>query len=131
MVEKKPPFASGELVGDYGPLFEYWKIAREKGREDLVEAAMLSEEDYRMLQETAYRGEEVLDLIERLTEKILDRIDPEIASEALSGYGVKAPPDEARRFIAKLIAAWLIEAGEYWCFIKLRRGLPPRKSGEG
>ena len=125
--EKKPPFASGELVGDYSPLFEYWRVARERGREDLVEAAMLSEADYKLLRDTVKSGEAVLDLVDRLAEKIVDRVDPEIAAEALARSGVRVPPEEARWYIARLIASWLIEAGDYWGLIRLRK----HSSGKG
>jgi len=128
--DKKPPFASGELVEDFSPLFEYWRVARERGREDLVEAAMLSEADYKLLRDTVKSGEAVLDLIDRLAEKVIDRVDPDIAAEALARNGIRVPPEEARWYIAKLIASWLIEAGDYWGFIRLRRR-SFRESGEG
>jgi len=44
-----PPFATGELVNDYEPLYRYWELLRRRGREDLLERAMLTEDDFDFL----------------------------------------------------------------------------------
>ncbi|MEB3805903.1 MAG: hypothetical protein GSR73_00075 [Desulfurococcales archaeon] len=118
---KLPPFASGRLAGDYRPLFEYWRIARSKNREDLVEKAMLSNNDYKLLEDIVSRKAKVtaLDLIDILTEKLADRIDPDIALEAMARLGYNLNRDEARLFIARLLASWLVEAGDYWRILRL------------
>ncbi len=119
---RRPPFASGKVAGDYEPLFLYWEVARERGREDLIEAATLREEDYKVLQREAGEGLGLDALLEALTSYMEDRVDPVVAAEAYRRYGVEASPEDARRLIARLLASWLVEAGEYWGFVRLRRG---------
>ncbi len=119
---RRPPFASGKVAGDYEPLFLYWEAARERGREDLIEAATLREEDYKVLQREAGKGLGLEALLEALTSYMEERVDPEVAAEAYRRYGVEAGPEDARRLIARLLASWLVEAGEYWGFVRLRRG---------
>jgi len=123
MGEKElPPFASGKIASDYSILFEYWRAAREKGREDLVESGMLSEDDYKMLVEEAAKNPRLEDLLDALVERLLDRIDPDVAVEAVRrATGARVDADTARRLVARLLASWLVEAGEYWNMVKLRR----------
>jgi len=130
MGEKElPPFASGKITSDYSILFEYWRVAREKGREDLVESGMLSEDDYRMLVEEAAKNPRLEDLLDALVERLLDRIDPGVAVEAVQrATGARVDADTARRLVARLLASWLVEAGEYWNMVKLRR--EEEQSGE-
>ncbi len=127
---EKPPFASGKLAGDYKPLFEYWRVARERGREDLIEASMLQEADYDFLRKNVVIGESVLDLLEKVTNSVIDRIDPEIAQIAMERVGLQLPKDEARLRIARLLASWLIEAGEYWGYIRLTWSGETSKRGQ-
>ncbi len=117
---RKPPFASGKIVPDYEPLFAYWEEARKEGREDLVEKAMLSESDYNGLQETARHGESLVDLWDRLTVRMTDRIDADVAAKAYGKLGMPMTREDAREDIARILAGWLIEAGEYWRMIRLR-----------
>jgi len=120
---KLPPFASGKITSDYSILFEYWKVAREKGREDLIEGSMLSEDDYKLLVEEAGKSPRLDDLLEALADKFLDRIDPDIAVEAVRrATGATVESETARRLVARLLASWLVEAGEYWNMIRFRGG---------
>lgn len=119
---KLPPFASGRIAGSYSLLFEYWRVARERGREDLVEKAMLSDEDYRRLREIASQGERVrlTDLLDELVDYFMERVDEELAGEAAGRLGYRISGSDARRLIARLLASWLVEAGEYWNIIRIK-----------
>jgi len=114
------PFARGRLVSNFDLLKEYWRVARERGREDLVEAAMLSEPDYRRVaQAVVEEGGRISlgDLWDKLTKELEERIDPEIALEAAKRAGYNVDAETARNLVARQLAAWLIEAAEYWNFI--------------
>ena len=115
-----PPFASGKIAGDYTILFEYWRVAREMSREDLIEASMLHEPDYDLLRRSIRIGESVFDLLERLTVEFEKRVDPNVAFHALERLEIHVPREEAGRLVAKLIASWLIEAGEYWGILRVK-----------
>lgn len=119
-MRRRPPFASGRLAGDYEPLFLYWEAAREAGRENLLGEAMLREEDYRLVSRLAGETPRLGDLLERLEEEMAGRVDPGLAAKAYRRYGLEIDPEDARRLIARLLAAWLLEAAEYWGFIRLR-----------
>ncbi|MEB3845075.1 MAG: hypothetical protein LRS48_05290 [Desulfurococcales archaeon] len=116
-----PPFASGRLAADYSLLREYWRVARERGREDLVERSMLSEELLELLRSEIHGGESAADVLERLASKLEDRIDESAAVEAARRRGLESIDGAtARRLVARLLAAWLLEAGDYWGHLKLR-----------
>jgi len=119
--KKKPPFASGKVADNYDLLFTYWRVARDQGREDLVDKAMLRDEDYTRLKEIVSSKTRInlWDLLEELTDIFIDRIDEDIAYEAASRLGYNISTGDARRLVARLMAAWLIEAGEYWNVVKI------------
>jgi len=118
---RRPPWASGVLAGSYEPLFAYWEEARRRGREDLVESAMLGEADFDLLRRLASRGPSTaLDLLEELERVFEGRLDEDVARAAAARLGIDAGPGEARRLIARLLASWLLEAGDYWRIIRLR-----------
>ena len=119
-MRRKPPFASGKIGGDYEPLFYYWEVAREAGREDLVESSMISEDDYRLVRELAGRISVLGELLDILVERMHGRIDPEMARIAYRRYGLDVTGDDARLLLARLLASWLIEAAEYWGYIRLK-----------
>jgi len=124
------PFARGRLVSSFDILKEYWRVARERGREDLVEAAMLSEPDYRRVAQVVIEegGRISLgDLWDKLAKELEERIDPEIALEAARRAGYNVDAETARSLVARQLAAWLIEAAEYWNFISTSE---PREEGE-
>jgi len=117
----KPFFASGKLVKDYEPLKKYLELS--KGT-DAYERAFIGEEDFRRLKEVAH-GKKLGELWDELTEELKERIDPQIALEALREAGLEAEdPETARKEIAKLLAGWLLEAGEEWDIIRFKDVTP-------
>lgn len=126
------PFASGKLVDDYSILREYWKRARAHDREDLVEKSMLTEEDYNLVRNiVSSKGRVGLqDLWDEVAERLAERIDPDIAQEALEAHGIRTTKDTARRLVARQLAAWLIEAAEYWRMIRFSEDRSKKESGQ-
>ena len=126
---EKPPFATGFIVDDYGPLFAYWRIARRKGREDLVENAMIKDEDLDLLVKQASKGGSLGDLVDNLTRILVDRIDPGVASEAVRACGYRNLDQErARYLLSRTLAGWLVELGESAGRIRFSSR---RKTGDG
>jgi len=119
---ERPPWASGKIVQDYRPLYAYWRLARRRGREDLVESAMLRDEDFRELRRLVSGGSSrAVDLVEELAGILEERVDPDVAVDALREvFGVDFDRETARRRIALILAGWLVEAGEEWGILKLR-----------
>ena len=105
---RRPMFATGEIVGDYEPLYLYWQEAG--GR---AEEAVLSGGDFEVLrrlveEEGVSRLDEVL---ERLASHFVSRVDARAARRALEKYyGVEVSEEEAARRIAGILAGWLVEA---------------------
>ena len=130
---ERPPWASGKIVSDYRPLYAYWRLARQRGREDLIEASTLRREDFESLRSIVEGGTgSALELVERLASALEERVDPDVAAEAiLEALGVRLEPEEARRRIARILAGWLVEAGEYWRILKLRLPWEPPTRGDG
>jgi hypothetical protein len=120
--EKRKPmplFATGEIVGDYEPLYRYWREAGDKAEE-----AVLSNRDFEELQRLVVReGVERLDeLLRRLTEWFKERVDIDAAQRAVSDYyGSRVDGEIARETIARILAGWLVEAGTEWNILRLRR----------
>ncbi len=114
-----PLFATGEIVGDYEPLYRYWREAGDK-----AEKAVLSNKDFEELQrlvvqESVRRLDE---LLSRLTEWFKERVDTNAAQRAISEYyGSRIDGETARETIARILAGWLVEAGTEWNILKLRR----------
>jgi propanediol dehydratase large subunit len=119
-----PPFASRELINDYESLRVYLEIAKSRGREDLVERALLSQEDFTLLSDLAKRGLSVLDLMEALKSRFMERVDGDIAREAFKALGLNVSSDFARERLAYILAGWLLEAGKHWRILSFK-GLPP------
>ncbi len=117
--ERMPPFATGELAGSYRLLFTYWEEAKRRGRQDLIDKSTLREDDYRVLREHAGRDAE--SVIDSLEDYFYDRVDPEVAVEAARRLGIALDPEDARRHVARLLAMWLLEAGDTWGIVRLRR----------
>ncbi|ALL01796.1 hypothetical protein Pyrde_1753 [Pyrodictium delaneyi] len=113
-------------MGDYEPLYLYWQEAGERAGE-----SVLSNEDFKELQRLITReGLRRLDqLLARLQDYFLPRVDPGAARRALSRYyGVEIGEDEAAQRIASILAGWLVEAASEWGMLRLRRGW--EKQGE-
>ncbi len=121
--KKLPVFATGRIVGDYGLLFKYWEVAGAKAEE-----AMLRNEDFnhlRRLVEAKGPRLRLSELLDSLTDYFLPRVDPEAARQAYkSYYGIDVDTYTARRQVARLLAGWLVEAGEEWKILSLRGWLP-------
>jgi len=96
---KRPPLSTGDVVENYELLFAYWRKARELGREDLIERTLIKEEDLKLLEEMIREsgaGGAPLNLgllIDRLTETLSSRVDPEVAKKALEE--IEKLPDDA------------------------------------
>ncbi len=119
--EWKPPFASGRVVGSYEPLKRYLEEARRRGREDLVEKALLNEDDFELLRRlVVVEGVSLESLLSALEERFYDRVDGEVAREAYRSMGLKVDTESAKRMIARILAGWLIESGEEWKILRLR-----------
>ncbi|UXD22630.1 hypothetical protein IPA_06825 [Ignicoccus pacificus DSM 13166] len=116
----KPTFASKKLIKDYEPLRYYLELV--KGTE-WYDKAFLSRQDFEELVKEAkdLSTGKLGELWDKLTEKFMERIEPEKALQALkdAGYEVKSP-EEARKRLAQILAGWLIEAGEEWDLIKFK-----------
>ncbi len=115
-----PPFASGKIVPTYKPLYIYWRLLKDDGREDLLEKSVLKEEDYKRVKELSEQNMNVEALINALKQEFRERIDPDYAKKALESYGLQMPAEEAVDMLAFILAGWSIEAAEQWNFIKLR-----------
>ena len=126
--KRRPMFATGEIVGDYGLLYEYWREAGEKAAD-----SVLSEKDFgelrRLVQE---EGVSRLDkVLERLKPLFRSRIDASAAARAVEKYyGTSMPESEAVDRVAGLLAGWLVEAASEWGMIKLRRSWEKRGGKE-
>jgi len=118
-----PPFATGQIIADYEPLFRYWEAAPQQVREK----AMLSNDDFEFLRRIVDEGkvgnlEELMNMLEK---RFLNRIDADVARRVLSEYyGLPFDADHARRRLARLLAGWLVEAGTTWKILSLRGQLP-------
>ena len=117
MEQRRPPFATGRLVSDYGPIYRYWEALRAKGRQDLLERATLSEDDFgfvdRLVRSTPSMT--LLELIDALKVRFRERVDPAIASEALG-----MDPEAAVEVLTSILAGWLVEAAEGFKVLGLR-----------
>jgi len=117
-----PPFASREVIDDYEPLRAYLEVARRRGREDLIDKVLLKQEDFTFLSTLVERGLSLLDLINELKIRFMDRVDGEVASEAFTAIGLNMSSDLARERLAYILAGWLLEAGKYWRILTFKRG---------
>ncbi|MGC9072453.1 MAG: hypothetical protein ACP5HK_07195 [Acidilobus sp.] len=117
MQGRRPPFATGELVDDYGPLYRYWEAARSRGRQDLIDRATLIEEDFDFVRRLVRSSMSMtlLELMDALKVRFRERVDPSLASEAL---GVDA--DTAVEILSSILAGWLVEASEEFKVLGLR-----------
>jgi molecular chaperone GrpE (heat shock protein) len=122
---KRPMFATGEVVGDYEPLYLYWNEAGEKAEEAIIQSRDFQELKKVIEQEKITRLDEAL---ERLATYFLPRVDAEAARRALRKYyGIDIDPSEAAKKIAQMLAGWLIEAAEELGIYKLRKSWERRR----
>ncbi|MCE4615917.1 MAG: hypothetical protein F7C09_02505 [Aeropyrum sp.] len=121
MGEWQPPFSTRKIVGSYRILKLYLEAARNLGREDLVDKALLKDDDVEALRGLVTQpGISVENLLNALTERFIDRVDGEVAEQALKEAGYNVDRETARRMVARVIAGWLVEAGEEWKIYSLR-----------
>lgn len=112
-------FATGEIVGDYEPLYLYWREAGQRAAE-----SVLSEKDFEELRRiVSEEGVTRLDeVIERLKPLFRSRVDPRAARRAISSYyGVEVDEETAVDKILGILAGWLVEAASEWHLVSLRR----------
>jgi len=112
-----PPFATGELVNDYEPLYRYWELLRRRGREDLLERAMLTEDDFDFLRRLVRSTPSMtlLELMDALRVRFRERVDASLASEALG-----VDQEAALEVLTSILAGWLVEASEDFKILGLR-----------
>ncbi len=120
---KPPPplLGDGSVVSDYTLLYEYWEALRRQGKD--TDTAVLQRSDFDKLREIIERegGMSLEELLERLSEHLLPRIDREAAREAATRtYGVDMDSDTAARRVARIMAGWLVEAGKQTGMLRLR-----------
>ncbi len=116
---RKPMFATGEVVGDYEPLYLYWREAGERAEQSIIQSRDFEELRRLIEEEHVTRLDEVL---ERLTGYFLPRVDREAARRALERYyGVSVSGEDAARRIASILAGWLVEAAGELGMLRLRR----------
>lgn len=119
--EWRPFFATKEIVRDYEVLRLYWEEARNAGREDLVDASMLTEEDFRFIEREASRsGRSLYELMSIASERFRSRVSGDIASKAFARLGVNLSEEEAAERLAWILAGWLIEASKEFKIIWFR-----------
>lgn len=110
--KKMPLLADGSIVGDYEPLMIYVEIAKTKNPR-AAEECMPRSEDFEWVRNYInIRGRSTVhSLLEALTARICERVDPEVAREALEkAYSTTFNSEDARERIAKIISGWIIEA---------------------
>jgi len=128
--EHLPFFADGSIVGDYKPLIKYWELLKKVGRD--MESVVLKREDFKYLEEVVESnpGLDVASLINMLQYRFLERIDCKLAAEAYREvYGFDIGEEDACKNLARIVAGWLIEAGESMGVLKLR--IPWRSDRDG
>ncbi len=117
----KPLLATGKLGGDYNLLKIYYETALRRGVSP--DKIIFNSEDLYYLRVIAENSvsKDLGTVIDLLTKRFVDRIDPSAAQETIEKYlGTKIDPETAVNMIAKILAIWCIEAGESLGYIKLR-----------
>ncbi|BEP16871.1 hypothetical protein PYJP_02230 [Pyrofollis japonicus] len=116
--KKRPLFATGEVVGDYEPLYKYWEEAGQKASESVLSAKDFEELRRIVVDQGVRRLDE---LLEKLKQVFRNRVDPEAARRALSKYyGVEVDTETAVDRVAGILAGWLVEAATEWNILSLR-----------
>ncbi len=113
----RPTFATGEFAGDYTDLKKYLEEAK-KTNEECYNKAILSNEDFEWIKELVEKERRinVQDLLKRIEERMKERVCGEIAAKALN-----MDEDYAKSRVARLLAAWLLEAALQWGILKKSR----------
>ena len=116
--KRRPMFATGEVVGDYEPLYLYWEEAGQRAAESVLTTRDFEELRRIVVGEGVRRLDE---LLERLKPLFRGRVDPEAARRALKRYyGVDVDAETATDRILEILAGWLVEAASEWHMLALR-----------
>ncbi len=121
-----PFFGDGTIVGSYKPLFEYWKLLKEKHLS--IDSSLLRPDDFKYVKELVEKHRKIMlqDLISELTKYFLNRIDCDLAKEAYRrALGIELSKEDACKKLAEILAGWLIEAANNTGLLKL--SIPWRK----
>lgn len=119
MDEEKPPFADKTIVGNYKPFMRYIALAKSKG---IDVSNIVIREDLDELEKLLERGVNNLsDLIEYLSRKIVNRIDCELARDVYREvYGIDYIGVDACNMLAKLISGYVIELAKNLGIVKIK-----------
>lgn len=114
----RPTFATGEFAGDYADLKKYLEKAKEVKKE-CYDNAILKNEDFEWLRRLVEKEGRInaQDLLNKIEERMSERVCGEIAAQALG-----MDEEHAKRRIAKLLAAWLLEAALQWGLVSKSGG---------
>jgi hypothetical protein len=116
-----PLLATGRLGADYNLIKIYYETALEKGVSP--EKIILNSDDLNYLKIFVENSSsrDLWTIIDVLSKRFIDRIDPVIAKETIEKYlNTKVDPEVAANMIARVVAMWCIEAGEVLGYIRLR-----------
>lgn len=119
---RKPLLATGDLVEDYTPLFQYIDTAVELRKYEARETVLIRNSDLEKVRELASTTRlTVAQLINDLTEYVKHRIDPEVAVKALAKYlNHDVTADYAVTFYSRLLSCWIVEASSTLGIIRLK-----------
>ena len=127
--KRRPMFATGEVVGDYEPLYLYWEEAGQRAAESVLTTRDFEELRKIVVGEGVRRLDE---LLERLKPLFRGRVDPEAARRAMKRYyGVDVDAETATDRVIEILAGWLVEAASEWHLLSLRPGWRRREDEEG
>ncbi len=121
--EKPPPplLGDGSIVPDYSLLYAYWEALRRKGAD--IDRALLRREDFDTLRRLVEQApsQTLEELLGKLIQHFLPRVDREAALEAFrETYSLEPDTETAARRVARILAGWLVEAGQQTGILRLR-----------
>jgi len=94
----------------------------ELGKDEARDSILIKQYDLEKVRELAtLRSHTLAELINDLAEYVKHRVDPEVATKALSKYlGHEVGSDYAVAYFTKVIAGWIIEAAVTLNIVRLR-----------
>ncbi|MEM4965666.1 MAG: hypothetical protein QXS45_02700 [Sulfolobales archaeon] len=120
--EWMPLLASGVIGADYTVVKFYIEVAREMNKD--YSSILISSEDlgYVKLAVENMASRKLDFLIDLISKRFTDRIDPYIARETYKRY-LKVDVDErtAVQMLSRVLAVWCIEAAEVLGYVKLQK----------
>ncbi|MEZ0289565.1 MAG: hypothetical protein ABWJ42_00535 [Sulfolobales archaeon] len=117
-----PLLASGRIDVDYSIIKYYVNIARELGRDH--SSILISSDDlnYVKLSVENISSKKLDVLIDLLSKRFMDRIDPYLAKETYKRYlGLEVDENTAVKMLARVLAAWCVEAAETLGYLKIHK----------